>query len=56
LEIYGENLEGRCSLFGPPRAYLRIKESAVKENESQVTEKEEPARIPDECQREEFNS
>jgi hypothetical protein len=51
LEIYGENLERRCSLSGPPRAY---QESAVKRNESQVTEREEPVKIPDECQREEF--
>jgi hypothetical protein len=25
LEIYEETLEERCSLSGPPRAYLRVK-------------------------------
>jgi hypothetical protein len=33
---------------------LKNQESAVKRDESQVTETEEPARIPDECQREKF--
>jgi hypothetical protein len=30
LEIYGENLEGRCSLSGPPRTYLRIKSQQLR--------------------------
>jgi hypothetical protein len=48
LERYGESPRGRCSLSGPPTAYIRSTSGsrAIKMVESQLAERQEPAWIP----------